>query len=124
MNPLPQGHDLYEVWQASTGEAFAVGRYGTALVNKGSKWEGLDCGITTNLHDVWGSGKGNVWGVGDSGYTVWTDGSTCINAKPTTKRLNAIWGHSAKAVYTAGEGGAMYFSGGGGGAILHRKSTP
>lgn len=62
-----------------------------------------------DLYALWGSGRDDVWAVGDSGVMLHGDGILWNAVAPITNRaLRAVWGSEGK-VWAVGESGTMLY---------------
>lgn len=106
---------FYGLWGARNGDVYAVGG---ALGNPGlttviahydgSRWQLVDTSALPRQlpFKVWGSGPGDVWVVGDGGMVLHHDGTAwTATTTPTSERLIAVWGSSARDVYAVGGAG-------------------
>jgi hypothetical protein len=111
------------VWGSAANNVYAANHTGMLRWN-GSAWSHVAAVRWRTLHDVWGSGSSNVWGVGDKGELVRWDGTawtlfrydgTSVAAKglgdfDTPARsysLQAVWGTAANNVFAVGDSGMV-----------------
>lgn len=101
----PATVNLYGVWAATRGDAYAVGEHATLLHYDGTAWTSamLPAGVPdVPLHAVWGSDSASVFVVGESGVILQYDGMTWSLATPSTAILRGVWGSGPRDVYAAG----------------------
>jgi hypothetical protein len=79
-NPLPQGNDLYGVWETDVNNDWAVGPWGVIVKWNGSVCSVQDSGTERDLGDVWGTDANNSYPltVGKAG----TGSGTAVSTPP------------------------------------------
>lgn len=90
--------------------AIAAAAAGWLLCAGCGAWTVQESGTWQILHDVWGSGPGRVYAVGDEGTILCTtDGGRTWTprAAPTRAKLHAVWGTSPDDVYVGGDEGTV-----------------
>lgn len=82
---------------------------------KAMTWTSVDSQSTAVLEGIWGSGKDDIWAVGDMGVIRhMTAGAQrwAIVSSPTTEALHAVWGSAANDVWAVGDYGTiLHFDG-------------
>lgn len=107
---ITQAVDFKGVFATSASEARMVGSANSAFRWDGVRWQQETLPISTmvQLEDVWASGPGDYWAVGNniSGFGVifhLISGNWQPSVhSPSAHRLNAIWGSSANNLWTVG----------------------
>lgn len=111
------------IWGTAANNVYAANHTGMLRYN-GSAWSHVTDLRWRTLHDVWGSGASNVWGVGDKGELVRWNGSAWSlqrfdGTSVTSKALNdfdnparlytlrGVWGSSASNVFAVGDSGVV-----------------
>ena len=87
-------------------------------------WGTMDSGTTEHLNDVWGTGSGYVFAVGDEGILLRYDGvnwGSLISG--TEENLNGIWGTSATDFFVVGDSGTIRYFGSGGSVGMSSGTT-
>ncbi len=107
--------NLYGVWGASAGTAFAVGS-GTAILqvtNGNVNTMSTPGGVSSTLYGTWGSDSVHVWAVGDGGTILFYDGASWVQqSSGTSQTLSGVWGHAATDVFAVGANGTvLHFDG-------------
>lgn len=111
-----------KVWQASTGEIFAVGEGGTIARGIGNVWSQIAPGVTPySYNDVWGSSAHDVVVVSENGQILRWDGNkwTTQWSDPTTP-LYGVWGIASDNIFAVGTAGCVLHWNG---ATWQRSST-
>jgi hypothetical protein len=91
-----------DVWAVGGGE---IDHY------DGVGWGRVENGVG-NLRDVWASGPGDAFAVGDGGAIWHWDGTSwTAQASPVTTPLAAVWGAAPDDVFAVGAGGALHYDG-------------
>jgi hypothetical protein len=118
---------LLAVWGSGPADVWAVGYEGTlysgasdqvgyggaqhtgAIVHwDGISWSSVPGGTPYSLDDVWGSGPGDVWAVGNNGTLLhWDSSAWSPRASGTTYPLEAVWGTDTNNVWAVGDGGTI-----------------
>ncbi len=99
--------DVTAVWGSGANNVFATTRYGDTIGHvlhfDGTEWSGV-YGGQEGLRDIWGSGPGDVFAVGDAGTIMHFDGVDWTETPDvTTRKLYGVWGSSADDVFAVGE---------------------
>ncbi len=58
--------DLFDVWRADNGVAYAVGEYGMIFRYKDGQWNPMANKVFSSINSVWGSSETDVFVVGES----------------------------------------------------------
>ena len=109
------GSDAQNVWIVGGGQEGPNGEDFTGYPGKILFYNGTDATESYKLAEadgalrgVWGSGKSNVWAVGDNGVLLRYTGSGWSRIDSGTKfGLRGVWGSSANDVYVVGQGGTV-----------------
>jgi len=93
---------LYDIWGTDSDNLFAVGG-NTIIHHNGETWHYESAG--QQLKGLWGSGRNDIFAVGDGIWHfdggIWTE----ISVDTTIYQLQDIWGTSADNVFVVGHGG-------------------
>jgi photosystem II stability/assembly factor-like uncharacterized protein len=103
--PMPGGRssDLFGVWAAPNGEAFAVGELGTLLHFRNGTWTAVETGTTEDLRAIAGVSANEVYAVGDGGTALRFDGATWTPvATPFGLDLHGVWANGSGFAIAAG----------------------
>jgi hypothetical protein len=95
---------LHGVWEASTGDVFAVGDAGVILQRTGGVWTQLASGTTQSLRGVFGTSATNVWAVGLGGTVLHYNGTSWSAVAATSSEVDAVWCSSATDIWMTGPG--------------------
>jgi photosystem II stability/assembly factor-like uncharacterized protein len=116
---LPGIESRYGVYSPSAGRAFIVGGAGSVLEtqNGGMTWTELPPPTRRVLKAIWGSSANEMIAVGTTEYIgkstnggmSWSTRRLVGNDAGIGNTLNSVWG-DASAIYTVGEGGAIFRS--------------
>jgi len=120
---IPGRPTRYGVWASSPDDVFVLGHTGSAIRGgfddrrimhfDGTAWsDQMDSGVSEHLKAIWGSGRNDIFAVGDQGAIVQYDGTRWAAMEPADKRttlrdLNAVWGRSESEVYAVGDFGTI-----------------
>ncbi len=127
-----QGFDLFGLWGSGPNDIWAVGgkvvadgkggstvdskilRYNGRVWQEDDSWNPQRLELTSQLWSVWGSGKQDVWTVGDLGLIAHYDGSSWARvALDATVGLQAVSGSGMEQVFAVGHAGAVLRRAGG-----------
>ncbi|MFO0577374.1 MAG: hypothetical protein U1A78_25490 [Polyangia bacterium] len=116
LNPLPQGNHLMSLWRDKSGDGWAVG-FGPSFVRieSGGRVRVVRTALSEQqpfFYQVWGSGPGDVWAVGQN-LIMHYDGTAWTQSALDTGGylgLRGVWGSGAASprdVWAVGTGGAI-----------------
>lgn len=123
--PVPAASDLRAVHGTAWNDVWAVGSEGTALHWNGGGWASVQTGTNATLRGVWGSTASDVWALGtcslvpgtirdcdsqagsDAVIVHWDGRVWSRVASGTRAWLNAVWGRSARDVWSVGVSGTI-----------------
>ncbi len=95
---IPSGPQLTAVWQAPTGEAYAVAALGPPLREGGSGWRTMmisSAASPGSLFAISGTSAQNVFAVGDNGLVLRYDGNAQLDwapvSAPTSESLRGVY---------------------------------
>jgi hypothetical protein len=93
------------LWQSDPAHVWTANSPG---ISEGAAPCGTNVLMSAPINGLWGSGPGDIWGVGLGGLIVHSDGGSWGTVtSPTMNDLNAIWGCSASNIWAAGAGGTL-----------------
>lgn len=104
-HPTPAGASLLAGWMDDTGRTVLVGEGGTAMMDEGTGFESMTCGLGhENLYGLWGPSVTELIAVGEVGAAYRYDGSCWakLDTGLTFQELVGVWGTAPDNVYAAG----------------------
>lgn len=110
--PIPDLNMATTVWGPDSKHVYILGQgskatSGAARVLRydGKTWQHWTLGYNILLNDLWGTGSGDIWVVGEAGAVYRFDGTAWKRTPgPGKADLNAVWGTGPDSIYVAGDG--------------------
>ena len=114
---IPAEPTRYGIWGNSANDIYVLSHSGCVVQASrddkkvfhydGTEWSQKDIGVSTPLHDIWGSSGSNVFAVGDSGTIVHHNGTDWTEeTSGTTEDLLGVWSLGSYA-FVVGENGTI-----------------
>jgi hypothetical protein len=105
-----------KLWGASSSNLYLAGTNGSFSYFNGQNWQKIECGTTTDIHDIWGYVNAEtgitselcavsfIDGTGDKKILRITDNKVSSINWNMDRRVNTVWTKSGFPIYAGGDG--------------------